>query len=155
MDQAKAVINLNEGIIELEGPVEFVERYLERYGSAIKGLPAAEPQRAGPPRAVKARSKARGGQRSCTRAIRAEIKAGFFDEPRSTRSVKERLTEKGVTCSTGLLRTSLKKVVDEGRLIPTGRGRARVYSRTGEQSVTLPPVESSEAASPASETNSP
>ncbi len=132
MDQAKAVINLNEGIIELEGPLEFVERYLERYGSAIKGLPAMEPKRAGPPRAVKASGKARGGQRSCTRAIRAEVKAGFFDEPRSTRSLKERLTEKGVTCSSGLLRTSLKKVVDEGRLSPTGRGRARVYSRTGE-----------------------
>ena len=156
MDQAKAVIKLNEGIIELEGPVEFVERHLERYGAAIKGLPAMEPQRAAsPPRDVKARGKARGGQRSCTRAIRAEVKAGFFDEPRSTRVVKERLTEKGVSCSSGLLRTSLKKIVDEGRLSPTGRGRARVYSRTGEQNVALPPTESSEAASPASETNSP
>ena len=143
MDQVKAVIKLNEGIIELEGPVEFVERYLERYGSAIRGLPAMEPQRASPQGDVRARGKARGGQRSCTRAIRAEIKAGFFDEPRSTRAVKERLTEKGVSCSTGLLRTSLKKVVDEGRLSPTGRGRARVYNRTGEQSVALPPTESS------------
>ena len=132
MGQVKVVINLSEGIIELEGPVEFVECYLERYGVAIKGLPAAEPQHAGPPRVVKARGKARGGQRSCTRAIRADIKAGFFDEPRLTRSVKERLTEKGVSCSTGLLRTSLKKVVGEGRLSPTGRGRARVYSRIGE-----------------------
>ena len=143
MDQAKAIIKLNEGIIELEGPIEFVERYLERYGAAIRGLPAAEPQRAGPPRVVRARGKARGGQGSCTRAIRAEVKAGFFDAPKSTRSVKERLTEKGVSCSTGLLRTSLKKVVDEGRLSPTGRGRARVYSRTGEQIVALPPTESS------------
>ena len=150
MDQAKAVINLNEGIIELEGPVEFVERYLERYGSAIKGLPAMEPKRASPPRGVKARGKARGGQRSCARAIRAEIKAGFFDESRSTRAVKERLTEKRVSCSSGLLRTSLKKIVDEGRLSPAGKGRARVYNRTGEQSVALPPTESSEAASPAS-----
>ena len=97
MGQVKVVINLSEGIIELEGPVEFVERYSERYGVAIKGLPAAEPQHAGPPRVVKASGKARGGQRSCTRAIRAEVKAGFFDEPRSTRSLKERLTEKGVT----------------------------------------------------------
>ena len=149
MDQVKAVIKLNEGIIELEGPVEFVERYLERYGSAIKGLPAIEPQRAvSPPREVRARGKARGGQGSCTRAIRAEVKAGFFGESRSTRAVKERLTEKGVSCSSSLLRTSLKKVVDEGRLSPTGRGRARVYNRTGEQSVALPPTELSEEASP-------
>jgi len=147
MDQAKAVIKLNEGIIELEGPIEFVERYLERYGAAIRGLPVAEPQHAGPPRTVKARGKARGGQRSCTRAIRAEIKAGFFDAPKSNRAVKERLTEKGVSCSSGLLRTSLKKVVGEGRLSPTGRGRARLYSRTGEQSAALPPAEPSEASS--------
>ena len=150
MDQAKVIINLNEGIIELEGPVEFVERYLERYGSAIKGLLTAEPQRAGPPRAVRARGKARGGQSSCTRAIRAEVKAGFFDEHKSARAVKERLAEKGVSCSTGLLRTSLKKIVDEGRLSPTGKGRARMYNRTGEQNVALPPAESSGAASPAS-----
>jgi hypothetical protein len=144
MDQAKVVIKLNEGIIELEGPVEFVEQYLEKYGSAIKGLSTIEPERASPPRTVRARGKARGGQRSCTRAIRAEIKAGFFDEAKSTRAVKERLTEKGVSCSSGLLRTSLKKVVDAGRLSPSGRGRARVYNRTGEQSVALPSTESSE-----------
>ncbi len=132
MDQAKATIKLNEGIIELEGPLEFVERYLERYGSAIKGLPAMEPKRASSPRTVKARGKARGGQRSCTRAIRAEVKAGFFDKPKSPRAIKERLTEKGVSFSSGLLRTSIKKIVDEGRLSPTGAGRARVYSRTGE-----------------------
>ena len=85
-------------------------------------------------------------KRLCTRGIRAEVKAGFFDEPRSTGAVKERLTEKGVSCSSGLLRTSLKKVVDEWRLSPTASGRARVYSRTGERSVALPPAESSEAA---------
>lgn len=132
MDQAKVVIKLNGGIIELEGPIEFVERYLERYGFAIKGLPAVEPKRASPPRDVRACGKARRGQRSCTRAIRFKIKAGFFDEPRSTRAVKERMTEKGVSCSSGLLRTNLKKVMDEGRLSPTGRGRVRVYNRTGE-----------------------
>jgi len=44
MDQAKAVINLSEGIIQLEGPVEFVQRYLEKYALAMKGLPIAEPQ---------------------------------------------------------------------------------------------------------------
>ena len=37
MDQAKAVINLNEGVIQLEGPVGFVQRYLEKYAPAKKG----------------------------------------------------------------------------------------------------------------------
>ena len=39
MDQAKAIINLNEGVIQLEGPVEFVERYLEKYAPVVKGAP--------------------------------------------------------------------------------------------------------------------
>ena len=42
MDQARAVINLNEDVIQLEGPVEFVQRYLERYAPAIKGFTAPE-----------------------------------------------------------------------------------------------------------------
>ena len=132
MDQAKAIINLNEGIIQLEGPVGFVERYLERYGSAIKGLPAVEPQAVAPKRAPRTRGRARGDQRSCTRAIRAEIKARFFDEPKSTRAVRERLTEKGVSCSSGVLRISLRKAVEEGRLGTAGRGRGLVYSRKAE-----------------------
>ena len=44
MDQAKAVINLNEGIIQLEGPVEFVRRYLEKYAPATKVFSAPESQ---------------------------------------------------------------------------------------------------------------
>ena len=31
MDTVKAVINVKEGVIELEGPQEFVEKYLELY----------------------------------------------------------------------------------------------------------------------------
>ncbi len=132
MDQAKAVINLNEGIIQLEGPVEFVQRYLERYTLATKGPSTPESQAGTSAKHVEARGRLRGGRRSCTRAIRAEIKAGFFDEPRSTRAVRERLTEKGVTCSSGLLRITLRKAVEEGRLGTAGRGRGLVYSRKSE-----------------------
>lgn len=44
MGQAKAISNLNEGVIQLKGPVEFVRRYLEQYAPAIKGLPSAKPK---------------------------------------------------------------------------------------------------------------
>jgi len=82
------------------------------------------------------------------------LRGGFLRPvQKSTRAVKECMTEKGVSCSSGLLRISLKKIVDEGQLSPTGRGRARVYSRTGEQIAALLPVESSEAAFAASETS--
>ena len=38
MDEARVVINLKEGIIELQGPVDFVRHYLDTYQPAIKGL---------------------------------------------------------------------------------------------------------------------
>jgi hypothetical protein len=133
MDQAKAIINLNEGIIQLEGPVEFVQRYLEKYAPDMKGLSTSESQAGTSRRRVEARGRPRGGQRSCTRVIRAEIKAGFFDEPRSTQAARERLTDKGVVCSSSVLRTSLRKAVEEGKLSTTGRGRGLVYSRKAEE----------------------
>jgi hypothetical protein len=36
MTEAKAIINIKTGIIELSGPVDFVRQYLDRYQSAIK-----------------------------------------------------------------------------------------------------------------------
>jgi len=134
MDQAKAIINLNEGVIQLEGPVEFVQRYLEMYAPAVKGAPTPGPQAQAPGKKAKASGKPRRGRASCVRAIRAEIKAGFFDEPRPTKAVRERLAEKGVVCSSGLLRTTLKEAVEKGRLQTSGRRRSLVYSRKVETS---------------------
>lgn len=138
MDQAKAIINLHEGIIQLEGPVEFVQRYLEMYAPAVKGLPPTAPRTAVSGTAKEARGKRRGGRLSCTRAIRAETKAGFFDEPKSTQAVRERLAERGVVCSRSLLRAGLKRAVEEGRLSTAGRGRGLVYSRKVETSEATP-----------------
>ena len=154
MDQAKAVINLNEGIIQLEGPVEFVQRYLEKYAPAMKGLQTLEPQADTEGKAVRSQGRPRGGQRSCTRAIHAEIKAGFFDEPKRSGAVRERLAGRGVACSSGLLRVSLRKAVEEGRLETTGRGRGLVYRRKAEGGEVAQPVELPEATSQTSETSS-
>jgi hypothetical protein len=134
MDQAKAIINLNEGIIELEGPVEFVRHYLEMYAPAVKRPLPASSQTAVSGVAKKARGRRKGSQRSCTRAIRGEIKAGFFDEARSTQVIRERLAERGVVCSTGVLRSGLKKAVADGRLVTAGRRRGLVYSKKAETS---------------------
>lgn len=143
MDQAKAIINLNEGIIQLEGPVEFVQHYLEMYAPAVKGLPPTAPRTAVSGAAKEARGRRRGGRFSCTRAIRGEIKAGFFDEPKSTQAVREWLAERGVVCSIGMLRAGLKKAVEEGRLNTAGRRRGLVYSRKAETSASAPAPESS------------
>ncbi len=139
MDQAKAIINLNEGIIQLEGPLEFVQRYLERYAPAMKGLSTSKSEAGTSGRRVEARGRPGGGRRSCTRAIRAEIKAGFFDKARSTQAVRERLKEKRVACSIGTLRTSLRKAVEEKRLGTGGRGRGLVYSRKAQGDASVPP----------------
>ena len=154
MDQAKAVINLNEGVIQLEGPVGFVQRYLEKYAPAVKGISTPGSQAGTAGRPAEARGRLRGGQRSCTRAIRAEIKGGFFNEPKATRAVRERLTEKSVACSNGVLRISLRKAVEEGKLGTTGRGRGLVYSRKAKTGEVVQPVELPEAASHTSEGSS-
>ena len=78
----------------------------------------------------------------CTRGIRSEIKAGFFDEPKPTQAVRQRLAERGVVCSRGLLRAGLKRAVAEGRLSTAGRGRGLVYNRKGETSEATPSAES-------------
>ncbi len=154
MDQAKAVINLNEGVIQLEGPVGFVQHYLEKYAPAGKGISAPGSRASTAGRQVEARGRLRGGQRSCTRAIRAEIKGGFFNEPKATRAVRERLTEKGMACSNGVLRLSLRQAVEEGRLGTTGRRRGLVYSRKAEAGEVVQPVKLPEAASRTSEGSS-
>lgn len=138
MDQAKAIINLNEGIIQLEGPVEFVQHYLEMYAPAVKVLSPTTPRTAVSGAAKEARGRRRGGRLSCTRAIRGEIKAGFFDEPKSTQAVRKRLAERGVVCSVGMLRAGLKKAVEEGRLNTAGRRRGLVYSKKVEASEATP-----------------
>lgn len=143
MDQAKAIINVNEGTIQLEGPVEFVRHYLEIYAPAVKRLPMTAPRTATSGTAEQVPSRLRGTLRSCTRAIRAEIKAGFFDDPKSTQDVRGRLAEKGVVSSGSLLRASLKKAVEEGRLISAGRRRGLTYSMKVETSKAIPSAESS------------
>ncbi|MBI4303836.1 MAG: hypothetical protein HY665_05815, partial [Chloroflexi bacterium] len=74
MDQAKAIINLNEGIIQLEGPVEFVRLYLEKYAPATKVISTSTSEAGSPGKQLATRRRPKGGRRSCTRAIRAEIK---------------------------------------------------------------------------------
>jgi len=139
MDEARVVINLKEGIIELQGPVDFVRHCLDTYQPAIKGLQslpkdvAVSPEKA---RALSRRRKAapgiraeKGKRTSCAGAIRSDLEAGFFNEPRSTGEVKQQLSETGLTFTDGAIRTSLRRLVNSGLLGMTGRGRAVRYHR--------------------------
>lgn len=140
MDEAKVVINLKEGIIELQGPVDFVRHYLDRYQHAIKELESlpTESKAVSPektrvaPRKIKVapRKKAEKGKRaSCTGSIRSDLEAGFFDEPRSTNDVKQRLSEAGLTFTDNGIRASLRRLSLDGALDIVREGRAVRYQR--------------------------
>jgi hypothetical protein len=139
MDEARVVINLKEGIIELQGPVDFVRHYLDTYQPAIKGLQSLPKEVAVSPEKAKALprkrktaplAQAKKAQRiSCMGAIRSDLEAGFFDEPRSTGDVKQRLSEAGFNFTDSNVRNSLRRLAKSGALDTTGRGRTLRYHR--------------------------
>jgi hypothetical protein len=138
MGEAKAVIDLKEGIIELEGPVDFVRHYLEMYRPAIKGLQRAPraatvgPEKPSRSRRGRKSTGAAGVKRvSCTAAIRNELEAGFFDEPKTTGDIKRRLGEAGFEFNDGNVRNSLKRLTDAGVLSANGEGGTLRYSKPG------------------------
>ncbi len=138
MDQAKAIINLKEGIIQLEGPVEFVREYLSIYGSAIKGLQEIPKETEAAPKEKTVRGKAKTTRVraavkrvSCVDAVRAEVEAGFFTEPRSAQEVRRLLSDKKQAYSNNSITIALKKLVESGLLTRLGVGRATRYQRSG------------------------
>jgi hypothetical protein len=156
MTQAKAIINLQTGTIELEGPVEFVRAYLERYAPLMsdqqapdsrkpraitprgkvakdkgvkKRIVKGKPARQKKIKPVKILTRGKRGQNSCARIINNEIDAGFFDKPVSITAVSDRMREAGFSCSKAMLRGSLKKAIAQGTIESTGKGRGMVYMK--------------------------
>lgn len=133
MDQAKAIINLKEGTVQLEGPVEFVREYLDRF--AAKELPPRRRKaqvipKAVPEAAQKPVRRARGrraGRISPADALRAEVEAGFFNEARAIPQVRQHLAEKGISYSTNSIRIGLRQLAESGLLGRTGAARALRY----------------------------
>jgi len=140
MDEAKVIINLKEGIIELQGPVDFVRHYLDMYQPAIKGLESLSQQAAVPLEKAKALPRKRRTTRaakaerakpiSCATAIRSDLEAGFFNEPRSTGDIKQRLSEAGFNFTDSNVRNSLKRLTKSGALAATGRGGTLRYHQS-------------------------
>jgi hypothetical protein len=120
MEDAKVVINLKEGIVELQGPADFVQHCLDMYGPAIKGLlglpqdVAATLEKARPLRRERKASAVtrsdRAGRGSYAGAVRSDLEAGFFDRPRSTGEIKQRLSEAGVTFTDSGVRANLRRL---------------------------------------------
>lgn len=144
MDQAKAIINLKEGTVQLEGPVEFVREYLDRF--AARELPGRRRKAEISPKAAVERGqkrvrRARGrraGRIPPAGAIRAESEAGFFNEPRAIPQIRQRLADKGISFSVNSIRVGLRQAVESGLLSRTGVGRALRYqhsSKSNDQGV--------------------
>jgi len=103
------------------------------YQSAIQGLPKDISVRKARKRKVVPGTKAGKEKRlSCTGAIRSYLEAGFFDEPRSTAEVKQRLSEAGLNFTDNNIRASLRRLAKSGSLGMTGRGRSIHYRRPGQ-----------------------
>jgi len=140
MDEARVVINLKEGIIELQGPVDFVRHYLDMYQPAIKELESLPRQAAVPLEKAKALPRKRKTTLAakeekvkrvpCTTAIRSDLEAGFFDELRSMSDIKKRLTEAGFNFTDSNVRNSLQRLAKSGALETTGKGKTLRYHRT-------------------------
>jgi hypothetical protein len=133
MDEARAIINVKEGTIELQGPVDFVRFYLNRYQPAItvnqavtKGneeLPViTEPSPEKKPAAPIERS-------TCIGAIRGFITSGFFNQRRSFADVRKHLSEGGFVCREKTIRAGLSRLAKTDVLNTIGKGRGLRYTR--------------------------
>jgi hypothetical protein len=142
MDEARVVINLKEGIVELQGPADFVRHCLDMYQPAMNGLmglpseAAPKPEKSKPlsrERRVPAAARARKGKpTSCMGVIRSDLEAGFLDEPRSTGEIKQRLNEAGITVTDSGIRANLRRLSRAGALDVVRRGRSVRYQRRGQ-----------------------
>jgi hypothetical protein len=102
MDEARVVINLKEGIIEIQGPVDFVRHYFDLYQPAIRKLSASAAQATTLEKGPRGR-RAAGRVRSvpCPKAIRSEREAAYDFTDSNVRNCLKRLTGSGVLSALG------------------------------------------------------
>jgi len=127
VDIVKAIINLKEGLIQLEGPQEFVEKYLDQYQSIIEKeqkLPLLAPEEAVKNKVEEVatkRTRTKGlkpkGTASCMGRIRTLINEDYFKEPRNSTEVMNWLKEqKGATYTSGPVTAALNQLIKSNTL---------------------------------------
>ena len=135
MERVKAAINLKEGVIELEGPQEFVEKYLEKYESRIKegktfSSSSDKEDKTNIRKAGSKRQKTRGskGTASCMGRIRTLIDEDFFKEPKNSKEVVEWLKDqKGITHTSGQVSAALNQLIKSNTLRRFKEGKIFKY----------------------------
>lgn len=140
MDTVKAAIRLGDASIELEGPQEFVEKYLDQYRSLIeiwRQLPKSREELTKTSEAVKpvvaprkrVRGKKPAGAPGCTTRIRTLISENYFAQPKVYSEVLNYLKdEKGVTYSDKPITSSLLYLVKQSELRRFKEGKTYKYT---------------------------
>ena len=127
MTEARVFIDLKEGVIELEGPIDFVEKYMAKYapGAAAPEQPAVKRGRGRPAKAGKPAKKKKV---SCDKIVGAMTTEGFFADGRGFGAIKAKVTETEPGCSDARIRKALKNAIASGKLSASGAGRGMKYT---------------------------
>ena len=128
MNTVKASISVGEASIQLEGPQEFVGKYLDQYQplvlkwhelptSRVKEAKASETKS----KEAEAPKKTRGGKPkvgpSCGDRIRTLIDENYFTEPRTCSEVTKWLKDqKSITYGDNQVAASLSSIIKSGKL---------------------------------------
>ncbi len=130
--EARVFIDLKEGVIELEGPIEFVEKYMAKYAPGSKttaGETVEKPLvKRGPGRPPKAGKPARKKKVSCDKVVGELLGAGFFGQARGFGAIKTEITKVEPACSDNKIRKALKNTIATGKLSSSGSGRGMKYA---------------------------
>ncbi|OGN98133.1 MAG: hypothetical protein A2Y89_07125 [Chloroflexi bacterium RBG_13_51_18] len=131
----KALINLKDGTIQLEGPQEFVEKYLDQYKQLIVGLPTAhktsktaETIPIESDKTPKRKTRAKSGP-TCTQKVQELLDEAYFKQPKTREDVQNELLNRGLRFSSSEVSARLINFFNSGKLKRTGTGKnAQYYS---------------------------
>lgn len=131
----KVVINLKEGTLQLEGPQEFVEKYLDQYKQLIISLPTApktsktaDTAEKEKDKTLKRKPRTRTGP-TCTQKVQELLDEGYFKQPKTRADVQSEILNRGVRFESKEVSAVLINFFKGGKLKRTGTGtKAQYYS---------------------------
>ena len=135
MDIVKATINIKDGLIQLEGPQEFVEKYLDQYKQLIATLPTApktsktaDAAEKGKGETPKRKLRTKTGP-TCTQKVQELLTEGYFKQPKTREDVQKELLNRGLRFSSSEVSAILINSFNRNKLKRTSTGRnAQYYS---------------------------
>jgi hypothetical protein len=139
MAEAKAIINVQTGIVELEGSVDFVSKYLDKFehlvgrfdenqnGSAKPELTTPEASAVAGVNGRKKKATSKKSGPSCGDRVRELKSEGFFSEPRTSQDVQAALKERATPYDTKHISAALIYQVGTKNLRRIQKGETWLY----------------------------